>query len=141
MTIEHPHFLIRANWTPEQWASNEAAWQVVLANRPSNVLCPPYREAATEVRHQSRLTAGFKDRIAADVMAAIDNGHDTFGKLRKQLKYTDRELKAGLRHGRKWQLRATNTGTRARPKLAQFYTRIETKPDTTRVYQVIRKGA
>ena len=141
MTINHPHFLIRANWTPEQWAANAAAWQIVLSERQPNVLCPPYRDTSADPQHKSRLTAGFKDRIAADLMAAIDNGHDTFGKLRKQLKYTDRELKAGIRHARKWQLRATNTGTRARPKLAQFYTRVENKADTTRVYQVVRKGA
>lgn len=141
MTIEHPHFLIRANWTPEQHESNAKVWQVVLGNRPTQPLCPPLEEADDQPVRKSRLTAGFKDSIAADVMSAITNGHDTFGKLRKKLNYTDRELKAGIRHGRKWQLRAMNTGTRARPNLAQFYTRIDNKPNSTRVYTVVRKGA
>jgi hypothetical protein len=134
--ITHPNFLIRANWSEDRWADHKAAW------RNLKPLCPPIEEpAVTQAEHKSRLTASLKDRIAADVMAAIADGHDTFGKLRKKLAYTDRELKAGIRHGRKWQLRATNTGTKAKPNLAQFYTRIDNAEGSTRVYTVVRKGA
>jgi hypothetical protein len=135
MNIDHLPFLIRANWSEERWAEHKAAWKNLQRVEPVEVQVEPVAD------QKSRLTASFKDRIAADVMSAIANGHDTFGKLRKHLKYTDRELKAGIRHGRKWQLRAMNTGTRARPNLAQFYTRIDNKPNSTRVYTVVRKGA
>jgi hypothetical protein len=140
-TITHPPFLIRANWTSEQCASNEATWLDLLSHSGSKSLCPPLEGKVNELPKKSRLTSSLKDRIAADVMAAITKGHDTFGKLRKQLEYTDRELKAGIRHARKWQIRATNTGSKYRPNMAQFYTRIENKDGSTRIYTVVRKGA
>jgi len=50
-----------------------------------------------------KLTLKYKDDISDDIKTEIQNGNNTFGKLRKALNhtYTDRELKAGLRHGLK----------------------------------------
>mgnify|MGYP003153087396 FL=1 len=52
-----------------------------------------------------RLTLKYKDNISQDIKLEIMGANNTFGKLRKVLgdRYTDRELKAGLRHGlRDW---------------------------------------
>lgn len=59
-----------------------------------------------------RLTMVYKDIIARDVIASVREGHDTFGKLRKALGYDDRELRAGLRHARKWQPSLRRQGKR-----------------------------
>lgn len=52
-----------------------------------------------------RLTNKLKYDVAFEVIGAILNGHNTFGKLRKKLSlspkfFTDRELKAGIRFGK-----------------------------------------
>ena len=51
------------------------------------------------IKTKSRLTVNFKHSVASDILAAINEGHNTFGKLRKALSYTDRELRSGLRYG------------------------------------------
>ncbi len=53
----------------------------------------------SEVPKKSRLTLNFKHEIAQNVISVISEGHDTFGKIRGVLYYTDRELKAGIRYG------------------------------------------
>ena len=54
-----------------------------------------------------KLTLKYKDDISHDIKTEIQNGNNTFGKLRNSLEhtYTDRELKSGLRHGLKDWLR------------------------------------
>ena len=61
---------------------------------------------------KKRLTMVYKDIIARDIIASVREGHDTFGKLRKALAYDDRELRAGLRHARKWQPSLRRQGKR-----------------------------
>ena len=58
-----------------------------------------------------RLTLKYKDDISHDIKSEIKDGNNTFGKLRKVLgdRYTDRELKAGLRHGLRDWLRTSLT--------------------------------
>tara|TARA_R110002051_G_scaffold323162_2_gene415908 strand:+ start:994 stop:1332 length:339 start_codon:yes stop_codon:yes gene_type:complete len=48
---------------------------------------------------KTKLTINFKHGVAENIIAAIKEGNDTFGKLRKALQHTDRELKSGLRYG------------------------------------------
>lgn len=54
-----------------------------------------------------KLTAARKDRIAGAVIAAVERGADTFGQIRKALgaRYSDRDLRAGIRAGKHWQPR------------------------------------
>ena len=51
------------------------------------------------IKTKNRLTVNFKHGVAENIIAAIKDGNNTFGKLRKALHYTDRELKSGLRYG------------------------------------------
>ena len=69
----------------------------------------PTPSAATP---KKRLTMAYKDIVARDIIANVRDGHDTFGKLRKALSYDDRELRAGIRHARKWQPSLRREGKR-----------------------------
>ena len=52
-----------------------------------------------KVPTKTKLTNTFKHGVAENIIAAIKEGNNTFGKLRKSLQHTDRELKSGLRYG------------------------------------------
>ena len=63
------------------------------------------------------LSAATKGRIAAAVISAVEGGADTFGKIRHALgnRYTDRELRAGIRTARGWQPRLKPGTSGGRP--------------------------
>ena len=61
--------------------------------------CNPYNTTSKPAKTKNKLTINFKHSVASDILAAIKGGDNTFGKLRKALHYTDRELKSGLRYG------------------------------------------
>ena len=61
------------------------------------------------------LTAALKDRRAREIIAAVRQGHDTFGKIRKALGHDDRLLKARIRHAKSWQQGLHRTGGRHKP--------------------------
>ena len=63
------------------------------------------------------LTKAYKDRVASNIIAAIRQGSDTFGKIRKTLDYDDRSLKAGLRHAHNWLPIIERSGRVQRPQL------------------------
>ena len=66
----------------------------------------------------------------------VDNGHNTFGKLRKALPdHDDREIKSAIRYAKKWQPQVERRGTRAKPQMIQYQARLITKG---RVYEVIK---
>lgn len=133
-TIQIPEFLVRANWTPEQVASNEAAWDSILKNQTPAVAIEP------KASGKRRRTAVYRAELAGVILASVADGADTFGKIRKRVgdKYDDAELRIGIRAAKKWTLRAKGTGTRAKPSLSQFYARIESQG---RRYIYVRKGA
>ncbi len=133
-TIQIPEFLVRANWTPEQVASNEAAWDSILKNQTPAVAVEP------KASGKRRRTAVYRAELAGVILASVADGADTFGKIRKRVgdKYDDAELRIGIRAAKKWTLRAKGTGTRAKPSLSQFYARIESQG---RRYIYVRKGA
>ena len=133
-TIQIPEFLVRANWTPEQVASNEAAWDSILKNQTPSVAIEP------KASGKRRRTAVYRAELAGVILASVADGADTFGKIRKRVgdKYDDAELRIGIRAAKKWTLRAKGTGTRAKPSLSQFYARIESQG---RRYIYVRKGA
>lgn len=133
-TIQIPEFLVRANWTPEQVASNEAAWDSILKNQTPAVAIEP------KASGKRRRTAVYRAELAGVILASVADGADTFGKIRKRVgdKYDDAELRIGIRAAKKWTLRAKGTGTCAKPSLSQFYARIESQG---RRYIYVRKGA
>lgn len=133
-TIQIPEFLVRANWTPEQVASNEAAWDSILKNQTPAVAIEP------KASGKRRRTAVYRAELAGVILASVADGADTFGKIRKRVgdKYDDAELRIGIRAAKKWTLRAKGTGTRAKPSLSQFYARIESQG---RRYIYVKKGA
>ena len=85
---------------------------------------------------KSKLTAASKSRLAASVISAVRQGHDTFGKLRKALpQHDDRELKSAIRFAKKWIPQLERRGSRAKPQMIQYQARLVTKG---RVYEVIK---
>jgi len=118
--LNHPDFLIRANWSPERVAQNKAAWDATASNRPP-------APASVQEPVKRRRTASFRDELAGAVLACVSDGADTFGKIRKRIggQYDDAELRIGIRAAKRWTRRAKRTGTRAKPSLAHFYARIE----------------
>ncbi len=71
------------------------------------------------------LTKAYKDRVASNIIAAIRQGNDTFGKIRKTLDYDDRSLKAGLRHAHNWLPIIERSGSVQRPQLTRKQARVE----------------
>ena len=70
-------------------------------SRAPSVATPTPTPPAAKPR---RLRAAAKDRIALAVIGRIEDGHDTFGKLRKAMPDVDeRDLRSGLRHAKRWQ--------------------------------------
>ena len=133
-TIQIPEFLVRANWTPEQVASNEAAWDSILKNQTPAVAIEP------KASGKRRRTAVYRAELAGVILASVADGADTFGKIRKRVgdRYDDAELRIGIRAAKRWTRRAKRTGTRAKPSLSHFYARIESQG---RRYIYVRKGA
>tara|TARA_R100001460_G_scaffold8582_1_gene21184 strand:- start:64 stop:456 length:393 start_codon:yes stop_codon:yes gene_type:complete len=85
---------------------------------------------------KQKLTAAFKGRLAATILGMVNNGHNTFGKLRKALpQHDDRELKSAIRYAKKWIPQLERRGTRAKPQMIQYQARLVTKG---RVYEVIK---
>lgn len=89
---------------------------------------------ASQLPRKIALTASRKDRLAREVIAAVLQGHDTFGKLRQALGHEDRLLKAGIRHAKKWQSDLARSGSRNRPRHMRRQTRLEVNG---RTYSVI----
>lgn len=134
-TIQIPEFLIRANWSPERVAQHAAAWDDILkTTMPAAVVKP------STASGKRRRTAAYRDELAGVILASVADGADTFGKIRKRVgdRYDDAELRIGIRAAKKWTLRAKGTGTRAKPSLSNFYSRIESQG---RRYICVRKGA
>ena len=67
--------------------------------------------------HAPCLSAARRDWIAAAVTAAVEGGADTFGKIRKRLgdRYSDSEIRAGIRAARHWMPRLKPGRIRGRP--------------------------
>ena len=65
------------------------------------------------------------DRVASNIIAAIRQGHDTFGKIRKALDYDDLSLKASLRHAHNWLPIIERSGSVQRPQLTRKQARVE----------------
>jgi hypothetical protein len=83
-----------------------------------------------------RLTAAHKSRVAQSVIAAVRNGNNTFGKIRKALpNYTDRELKSAIRYAKNWQQTVERFGSRRKPQHRFGQQRIE---QDGRQYKVVR---
>ena len=75
-----------------------------------------------------KLTAAYKGRIAMDLIGAIKAGSDTFGKIRTALpRYNDKELRAGLRYGKKWLPMLERRGSINKPHMHKYHARIEQK--------------
>ena len=73
-----------------------------------------------------KLTAAFKSRVAAAIIAQVKAGADTFGKLRKALPdYDDRELKSGIRYAEKWMPMLERRGTKRKPVMHRYQARVE----------------
>ena len=64
-------------------------------------------------------------KVAINIIAAIRQGHDTFGKIRKALDYDDLSLKAGLRHAHNWLPIIERSGSVQRPQLTRKQARVE----------------
>lgn len=98
---------------------------------------PPSQAASINLpkkRHKSTLAN--KDRWAQNIIAAVEKGADTFGKIRKSLPdLTEDQLKTGIRHAKRhWQTQIIRSGPRGRPR----HTRINRRLDLNgRRYQVI----
>ena len=74
---------------------------------------------------QPRLTAVYKDKVAMDIVSTVKDGNDTFGKIRKALpQYGDRELKAGIRHAKKWMPMLERRGTNKNPQMHRYQIRL-----------------
>ena len=109
------------------------------AESPASI---PPAETSAFVHQSSKkraLTGAVKDRIAGDIIAAVKSGHTTFGQIRKALNYDDRELKAGLRHARKWQpfLQQSNSSTGGRRKRVNYVPRKARIEACGRQYSVV----
>ena len=119
--LEIPTFLRRGhpdcNWKP-----------------PSSVTERPVDTKVSVTKR--KLTAAFKGRLAVTILGMVDNGHNTFGKLRKALPdHDDREIKSAIRYAKKWQPQVERRGTRAKPQMIQYQARLITKG---KVYEVIK---
>ena len=93
--LEIPPFLRRTAET------KKPAAEVPVSNPPVSDQ-PPEDNTDEPLSKKRALTSAFKDRIAGDIISAVKNGHTTFGQIRKVVNYDDREIKAGIRHARKW---------------------------------------
>ena len=82
------------------------------------------------------LSAAARDRLAGSVIAAVERGADTFGKLRKALgdRHSDAQLRAGIRAARHWRIRVQPVGTRRQPQLRTGKVRLEV---TGRRYSIV----
>ena len=95
-------------------------------NVVSNIPKPTSQTIAHEPNSKKQaLTAALKDRLAREIIAAVRQGHDTFGKLRKALGHDDRLLKAGLRHAKSWQQDLHRTGGRQKPRHSMRQNRLD----------------
>ena len=97
-----------------------------LVKEHSEAQIPVIEEAALVEERKVKLTAAHKSRVAGSIIAAVKNGHDTFGKIRKALPhYTDRELKSGIRYAKDWQQTVERHGPRKRPQHRYLQQRLE----------------
>ncbi len=75
--------------------------------------------------NKPRLTGAYKDKGATEIIGAVLVGRDTFGKSTPLgPHYSDRELKAGIRHAKKWIPMMERRGTRAKPQMHRYQARL-----------------
>ena len=75
--------------------------EVPISDMPVSDVSPEDNNNEPQSKKRA-LTSAYKDRIAGDIISAVKKGHTTFGQIRKVVNYEDREIKAGIRHARKW---------------------------------------
>ena len=91
------------------------------------------------VQRKVALTMAFKEKVASDIRVLIEQGHNTFGKLRKKLpQYEDNEIKSALRYAKTNPIQsAKSVGTRMNSRLViSSYLILKTKSKKT--YEVIK---
>ena len=117
--LDHPEFLIRANWTPERIREHEAAWAAIDA-------LVPRKEIEKAEPQGVRFTARLREEVAHAVIHAVKNGNDTFGKIRKQIgdRYEDKVIRSGIKKAKEWHSMVSRHGSRNKPSLRHYQARI-----------------
>jgi hypothetical protein len=88
-----------------------------------------------------RMTAASKGRLAASIIAHVQKGHDTFGKLRKVLPASqDREIKSAIRYAMKWMPMLERRGTKRKPQMIRYQARLTLTGRTYSVVKYTQKG-
>ena len=91
------------------------------------------------VQRKVALTMAFKEKVASDIRVLIEQGHNTFGKLRKKLpQYEDNEIKSALRYAKTNAIQsAKSVGTRMNSRLV-ISSYLIVKPKSKKTYEVIK---
>ncbi len=91
------------------------------------------------VQRKVPLTMAFKEQVASDIRVLIEQGHNTFGKLRKQLpQYEDNEIKSALRYAKTNAISsAKSVGSRLTSRLV-ISTYLIVKPKSKKTYEVVK---